>query len=233
LGGDRSINAGDTMMLNRIMDGFLSRPRVFEWQQRLCNNYSAIGKEFHSFLDVRDKDILDIGCSTGNCARTIISMENNRYVGIDISREYVELARQRHPQGNFQEMDARRLAFRDHNFDIILFIASLHHMDDEVIRDCTKEIRRVIRKDGVVLCAEPVFAKSRLISTFVLHLDRGRHIRSEEAYRSLFDDFVVCRASQFDFSIHRFCSFVLRPREYVSPNLVGRKDRVEIDVFGS
>jgi SAM-dependent methyltransferase len=199
-------------MISRLVGSFLAWPRIFEWQQRICNNYGAVRRHFERYLDVAGKDFLDVGCSTGNCASAILPMDRNGYVGIDIVPGYIELARRWHPSGTFKEMDARRLAFSDGSFDLILFIAALHHMDDEVVRDCMKEIRRVIRRDGTVLCAEPVFARGRFLSTLLLHCDRGKHIRTESGYRALFDGFLIAESSYFDLSVHRFCSFVVRPK---------------------
>jgi ubiquinone/menaquinone biosynthesis C-methylase UbiE len=199
-------------MINRFIGSLLAQPRIFEWQQRLCNDYVAVKNHFAKQLDVAGKDILDIGCSTGNCASAILPMERNRYVGIDIVPGYIELARRWHRSGTFIEMDARSLLFPDSSFDVIMFIAALHHMDDGLVRDCMRQIRRVIRRDGVVLCAEPVFTKGRFLSTVFLRLDRGKYIRTEASYRALFEGFVIGESSYFDLSIHRFCSFILRPR---------------------
>ena len=198
-------------MIHGMVTRFLSQPRIFQWQQRLCNNYAAVKEHFARHLQASDKDILEIGCSTGNCGSTLVSMERNRYVGIDIVPGYIELARQRHPAGTFMAMNARCLVFPHSSFDLILFIAALHHMEDQVVRDCLAEVRRVIRRDGVVLCAEPVFTKGKALSTLLLTLDRGKHIRTEQGYRALFDGFVITDTNYFDFSIHRFCSFILQP----------------------
>jgi ubiquinone/menaquinone biosynthesis C-methylase UbiE len=198
-------------MTHGIVTRFLSRPRIFQWQQRLCNNYGAVKSHFAQYLDTSDKDILEIGCSTGNCASALVAMERNRYVGIDIVPGYIELARRRHYAGTFIEMNGRKLAFPNNSFDLILFIAALHHMEDQLVQACLAEVRRVIRSDGMVLCAEPVFTKGRAFSTLLLTLDRGKHIRTEQGYRALFDGFVIADTNYFDFSIHRFCSFILRP----------------------
>jgi ubiquinone/menaquinone biosynthesis C-methylase UbiE len=195
-------------LLHRLLD----IPLIFDWQQRLCNNYRGIRDEFADYLGRAGLDVLDVGCSTGACAGTILSMKDNRYTGIDIDPRYVRRAARRYPDGTFLVMDARDLAFATASFDLILFVGALHHMDDAIIRGCMKELRRVLRPDGVVLCAEPVFTPGRRLSTFFLRRDRGRHIREPEGYARLFDGLEVARRRFFDFSIHRFVSFVLRRR---------------------
>jgi ubiquinone/menaquinone biosynthesis C-methylase UbiE len=193
-----------------LHDWLLSRAAVFEWQQRLCNNYGSVRKHFREYLDVSGKDILDVGCATGSCGATVVSLERNHYVGVDVVPQYVERARQRFPAGKFLTMDARRLDFPDASFDVVLFIGVLHHMDDGLVRDCFRDIRRVLRPDGVVLCAEPVFHPNEPLSTLLLKFDRGRYIRTEEGYRRLFDGFGVPAQGYVRLSVHKLCSFVLR-----------------------
>jgi ubiquinone/menaquinone biosynthesis C-methylase UbiE len=194
----------------RLLHWLLNLPRVFEWQQRLCNNYSAIRRHFSTHLEVSGKDVLDIGCSTGTCASRLIDMTANRYTGIDIEARYVTRARKLYPAGRFEVMDARSLKFPDASFDVILFVGALHHMSDAIILDCFAQIKRVLRPDGVVLCAEPVFTPGKFLSNFLLRNDRGRHIRDEPGYRGLFHGLHVARRDYFRLSVHRFCSFVLK-----------------------
>lgn len=193
------------------IEAVLSIPRVFEWQQKLCNNYDAIRDEFGEHLKASGRTILDIGCSTGTCGSRIVAMDVNRYYGVDIDPDYVRVAKERNPAGNFLCMDARTLEFQSGFFDIVLFTGVLHHMDDRLIRDCLREVRRVLKPGtGVALVAEPVFTPGMPLSNLLLWLDRGRHIRAADGYRALFDGFAVERERFFRFSLHRFCSFVLK-----------------------
>ena len=107
-------------------------------------------------------------------------------------------------------MDARALTFAEDQFDVVLFVGALHHMDGEVVAACFKEIKCVLRSSGVVLCAEPVFTPGKWLSTFLLKHDRGMYIRDESGYESLFRGFSVVRRGYFRFCVHRFCSFVLK-----------------------
>ena len=188
----------------------LANPVFFDWQQRLCNNYDSIPREFADYLDVSGKDILEIGCSTGTCAKTAVKMDRNRYIGIDIIPKYIELAAKRSPQGTFITMDGRELKFSAQSFDVVLFVGALHHMDPETVRACFKEIKRVLRDDGVVLCAVPLFTPGKWLSNLLLRHDRGRYIRDEAGYRDLFEGFTIAREGYFRFSAHRFGSFVLK-----------------------
>ena len=196
-------------MIKDLIHSMLDHPLVFEIQQRACNNYDGVRAHFLEYLSESGKDILDIGCSTGTCAAACIPMKENRYRGIDIEPRYIARARSRLPDGEFRVMDARHLEFADESFDVVMFVGALHHMHDDVVRDCFREIHRVLRPEGVVLCAEPMFTASWL-STVLLRNDRGKYIRTPQGYRGLFSDFQIARESSFRFSAHQFCSFVLR-----------------------
>lgn len=197
------------------IEGFLhvllENPLVFEVQQRLCNNYSAIREEFAELLGRPGQSIIDIGCSTGTCAGEIIDFQRIDYTGVDIEENYIAVASKRFPQGRFLAMDARSTPFNENSFDIAMFIGVMHHMDDALVRDCLKEVRRIAKPSARVLVAEPVFTNGEWLSTVLLKMDRGKNIRDEAGYRSLFAGFEVERQRYFRFSAHRFCSYVLRP----------------------
>ena len=198
--------------LRRSIEKVLSLPVLFDLQQKFCNNYVAVREEFADYLATPGKRILDVGCSTGVCASQVVDMERSDYTGVDIDPQYIETASRLHPAGKFRALDARALPFENGSFDVVLFTGVWHHMDDALIKDCLREVRRVLVDDGVVLAAEPVFTPDWPWSNFLLSLDRGRHIRAEEGYRALTEGFTVARQRFFKLSFHRFCSFVLKKR---------------------
>ena len=196
-----------TSFLHKILEN----PIVFELQQRLCNDYSTVTEEFSEILGECGKRIIDIGCSTGACASSIIDMKKNEYVGVDIEPQYIESAARRSPDGEFHAMDARKMSFANASFDLAMFVGVMHHMDDSLVIDCLTEVSRVLKPDGLVIVAEPVFTDGHWLSTRLLNMDRGRNIRDEPGYRSLFEGYSVERQQFFPFSAHRFCSFILKP----------------------
>ena len=197
-------------LLRKLVDVTLKYPKIFEWQQKVCNHYENIQKEFLQFYSKKNQYILDIGCSTGTCAGKIVDMKNNHYFGIDISQEYIQRASKLYPQGTFLQMDATKLHFPNTEFDFALFNGVLHHMDDTLIENCLKSLKTVLKKGGHILVSEPVFTKGKHLSTFLLSLDRGRYIRTAKGYLSFFKEFQIESQGFFPFSRHRFCSFVFK-----------------------
>ena len=169
--------------------------------------------EFLEYLNATDKTILDIGCSTGTCAAQIVDMKNNAYYGIDIEKDYIDIAKRTHKYGKFLAMDARKMNFQDNEFDVVMFIGVLHHMPDDLIADCLSSIQRVLKPEGTIIVAEPVFTKGKYFSNLLLSLDRGRFIRKQFEYKALFEGFSVKRESYFRLSAHRFCSLELKTNQ--------------------
>ena len=195
--------------LKTVIQILLKNPYIFKIQQKM-NDYSVVANEFKDYLNSKNKRILEVGCSTGNVAREIIDMDNNSYYGVDISKEYIDIASKSSTKGNFFQMDARKLDFDNDFFDIVMLSSVLHHVDNNVGKNCFKEIHRVLKNDGVVIISEPIVNHKSLLSIILCKLDRGHFIRTTEEYKNLFNNFIIKTANHFKFGGHYFCSFVLK-----------------------
>lgn len=195
-------------MLTRFAHYILSYPRVFDLQQQFSQDYNDVKTVFDTTLKLKNKKILDVGCSTGTAAKIIFDMKENEYHGIDIIAEYVHRAQSKNPQGKFHLMDARKLNFPKEYFDIVFFNGMLHHIDDGLARDCFHSVQKVLGKNGRVLVAEPIFC-DRFWSTFFLNRDRGDYIRTQQAYENLFSGLKIIEKSIFRFSLHDFTAYTL------------------------
>ena len=83
-------------MIKFVLHKLLEIPIIFQIQQKVCNNYDAVLEEFSDYLKSSKKSIIEIGCSTANCATEIIDMKNNYYVGVDLDQNYIERAKKMH-----------------------------------------------------------------------------------------------------------------------------------------
>ena len=96
---------------------------------------------------------LDVACGLGD---DVVRMQARcgRAVGVDRSATFVAQARLRHPGScEFSQARADALPFPDATFDAVRIDRSLQHIADpgRVVR----EMARVAKPGGVVLCAEP------------------------------------------------------------------------------
>jgi SAM-dependent methyltransferase len=95
---------------------------------------------------------LDVACGLGDDVADM-KARATRAAGVDRSATLIALAERRHPGCEFGLAAAAILPFPDGSFDAVRVDRALQHIDGpgRVIR----EMARVARRGGVVLCAEP------------------------------------------------------------------------------
>lgn len=111
---------------------------------------------FSLLPDVRGKTVLDFGCGSGENLVPLVE-RGARVIGIDLSPELIELARQRLAAAKLEATVEVRSAYEtglpDSSVDVIFCIALLHHLNIE--RVC-REMRRILTKDGQIILQEPI-----------------------------------------------------------------------------
>ena len=104
------------------------------------------------------------------------------YTGVDINTGFIESARRHYPGTEFDVMSGTGLDFADEEFDQVVTIATLHHIDDAGVVDTLREARRVCRNGGKVHIIEAIYPLKpyKIFNYLVFALDRGRHQRTFE-----------------------------------------------------
>jgi SAM-dependent methyltransferase len=101
------------------------------------------------FAELKDKDVLEIGCGTGVHAR-LLAAAGARLSAVDLTPTAVELTQRRLALASLtadvREADAESLPFADASFDVVWSWGVIHHSEhtDRVIA----EIARVLRPGG-------------------------------------------------------------------------------------
>jgi len=105
-------------------------------------------------LDVKDKDILEIGCGNGYGGYLVNQLSPKSYIGLDIMEEQIEIARQSYSQYEFILQDATDLSrFAKASKDVVIIFGVLHHIPDW--RKVIDEIARVLKPGGNLFLEEP------------------------------------------------------------------------------
>jgi ubiquinone/menaquinone biosynthesis C-methylase UbiE len=94
--------------------------------------------------------LLDAGCGPGLWT-AFLQDGSHDVAGIDLSPEFIEAARQRHPGIDFQVASSRELPFADASFGGILAWYSLIHTPPEDLPEILTEFARVLAPGGSIL----------------------------------------------------------------------------------
>lgn len=164
-----------------------------------------------SLDDVEGKNILEIGCGTGDVAARLASL-GAVVAAIEISSAAVEQAIHKHasliPEKlSFQQMDACKLKFEDSSFDIVIGDGVLHHLDTD---RASGEIQRVLKPGGKAVFVEPL--AHNLISNLWRRMTPAIHSTEERPLtyleiQTMGDKFSSCNYREFNF-LPLFSSFV-------------------------
>ncbi len=105
-------------------------------------------------LDVKDKDVLEIGCGNGYGGYLLNQIQPKSYIGLDVMEEQVEIARRKYPQYQYLIQDGTDLSqFANNSKDVVIIFGVLHHIPEW--RKTIDEIARVLKPNGSLFLEEP------------------------------------------------------------------------------
>ncbi|MDD5071531.1 MAG: methyltransferase domain-containing protein [Patescibacteria group bacterium] len=119
-----------------------------------AKEFSKPSEYIEEFLALLPKDakILDVGCGVGVDAGFMES-EGFEIIGIDLSKEMLNIARQKFPQIDFRQQDIRTLDFPPNSFDGILASCSLIHIPKKDVPALLEKFHQILKKDGAIYIA--------------------------------------------------------------------------------
>lgn len=155
------------------------------------------------------KIVLDVGCGTGDLARWM-TKQGALVTGVD-TLEMITRAENLERSGSEQYLvsSAQELPFRSQYADIILYIASLHHVPEDEMKNALERCHRILKPGGMAVFVEPVAQRgsyyeivrlegdeagiqARAYDLLLRAKDFGLTMRTEEMYylERSFDDYV-------------------------------------------
>jgi 2-polyprenyl-3-methyl-5-hydroxy-6-metoxy-1,4-benzoquinol methylase len=104
---------------------------------------------------VKGKTVLDVGCGSGYGSYHLVTNGAAKVVGIDVSEEAVEYARERYKYDNleFKAMSATALKFDEESFDVITSFQVIEHIKEAGVY--LSEIKRVLKNNSFALISTP------------------------------------------------------------------------------
>ncbi len=135
------------------------------WWRKWGQRYFELPLFQRMGLNVRDKDVLEIGCGNGYGAYLLNQGSPRSYVGLDLMEEQVTKARQRFPQYQFLVQDAADLTqFGEASKDVVIIFGVLHHIPEW--RKVIDETWRVLKPGGSFFIEEPRGLDLKLFEIF-------------------------------------------------------------------
>ena len=131
--------------------------------EKHAGEYADLGMEGTQYLAFRDipmlieehagtiDSALDYGCGAGRSTR-FLKLLGLDVVGVDVSPDMLEQARSKDRSGEYHQISSGHLPFEDSTFDLVF--ASFVFLEVsrlEEIESVLTEMKRVLRKDGVVV----------------------------------------------------------------------------------
>lgn len=207
--------------MNKIIRFLAGKPVVFNILRRIIEaNYISLKKVIKTEFslsgsnvgNVRQEKILDVPCGTGEFSELF---SPDSYYGLDISKKYIDYARMKHKLRYFCS-DAMQSGFDNDYFDKILTIGFLHHLDDASVHAVLKEMKRILKPDGILLLIEdaPTSSSWNIVGKLLQQYDIGSNIRSCSQYRTMLDnEFVTTRYYHVQSGFWDYSVFVLSPKK--------------------
>lgn len=132
--------------------------------------------------------VLDIGCGTGELLDYM--PQHIDYSGFDKDEKRIAFAKNKFGASrNFFSQDVNELdstANPDGIYDVVLLFCVMHHLDDQETDKVLDYAKRVLKPMGTLITVDGVFIKNQNpLSRFILSKDRGRFVRSDDAYLQL------------------------------------------------
>ena len=131
-------------MIVNLAHRILGNEFAYDAFQTCVGSYKFRRRFLESIKINSDSKILELGCGTGITLETI---QNNDYVGIDLSQKYLDKAKQRKEssilvKGDVSIGDTYENLSTTKN-DVVLALALWHHLDDEQMIKTLENVYRI------------------------------------------------------------------------------------------
>ena len=130
------------------VQGELWSAQAHNWANFLEKWHAPLYKSVFDRIGVsRGTRLLDVGCGAG-LAALLAAQLGAQVSGIDAAPAFVEIARERVPEGDFRVGDMEELPYAEASFDVVTGFNSFQHAANPVA--ALKEAKRVVTRGGRV-----------------------------------------------------------------------------------
>lgn len=119
-----------------------------------AKEFSKPSEHIYEFLTLLPKKtyVLDAGSGVGIDSNYMFS-KGFKVIGVDLSKEMLQLAKQKFPKIDFRQQDIRELNFDKNSFGGILASCSIIHIPKKDVPKLLKKFYNFLKKDGYIYIA--------------------------------------------------------------------------------
>lgn len=137
-------------MKNKITETIKTYDECAEDYFHKHSNINEIKSNIDFFIKkLYGKKILDVGCGPGRDLKYFLK-HNLNVTGIDMSKNFLNIAQKNAPKAKLVKMDMRHLNFPNNYFDGIWVSASFLHIPKKNSKKTLLGLRRVLKNNGVM-----------------------------------------------------------------------------------
>lgn len=150
--------------------------------------FKTVVNEIKNNLKSGENLILDFCCGTGILAEMILDIPNIKFIGVDISKKFLETAEERTKNhDNFKFILEDVLKYKtDLKFDVVLLTSAYHHVEDKFKTPLLKKIFGLLKDGGVLIIYERAIRPYKNEKEFAknneeYYLKRIEYLKKKEA----------------------------------------------------
>jgi SAM-dependent methyltransferase len=153
-----------------------------------------------SFITHKPEIVVDMGCGPGNSLNAISPMSD--FVGIDLSAEYLQLARAKSVSAKLICSDVTKSVwmgqFEHKPRSLYLAMGLLHHLSDEQTSEMLTNLRDFMPRSCTLFTVDPTITGSSTdVAKWFARNDRGQFIRDPKSLVGLLEKMVLAVSLRF------------------------------------
>ncbi|MGO0906033.1 class I SAM-dependent methyltransferase [Clostridioides difficile] len=153
-----------------------------------CRSESEHRHRYQSIEEIiKGKKVLDVACGSGY-GTFYISKFSQNVIGIDIDEKAIVFSKENYTSKNleYKRMSAYKMEFEDDFFDVVVSFETIEHISQEEQVKFLKEIKRVLKKDGILIVSTP----DRYVSTEIINNNKENIYHIHEFEGNEFKEFL-------------------------------------------
>lgn len=150
----------------KIKEMFDKIAKVYDFNNSLMSlgQHVKIKKKAVKYLNAKNSKVLDLCTGTGDIAGFMD--KSCEVIGLDFSKNMLDIAKKKYPWVNFIEGDCTDLPFEDNSFDVITISFGLRNIEN--YNKALDEIYRVLKPNGLFMHLD--FGKKNLLGDILFDL---------------------------------------------------------------